>query len=406
MAIHKDPVTNLPVPSSFCRSASIWILTVLLALCLLAPVEGQGAELSAHRPTEISPAAWEKIMHMIDDDRYGIVAGEGSPASYAGKNLRQGFVMDFSGGGLSVMPAGTSSRKRRDLGLTMRLEGFGYGDRQDAGLPSGPAQIVQEGERIEYRKPGITEWYVNRPEGIEQGFTIPAPPEGGDGPLRILLSFSTALGVRQTQGGVVFQDEAGRTIIRYDRLQVTDADGVSLRAAMTVAAGGKGGSPVLALVVQDGGAAYPITVDPLLSAGQKKLTADDGATTDSFGNSVALSGDTLVVGASGADVGGKVDRGAAYVFERNRGGTDTWGKVKKLTASDGEAGDRFGSSVAISGETIVVGAPYVDEIVGIDSNRGRAYVYSRNAGGADNWGEIREVRGQVYTIDKWGMGKR
>lgn len=86
---------------------------------------------------------------------------------------------------------------------------------------------------------------------------------------------------------------------------------------------------------------------------QQRLLASDGAPNDALGNSVAVAGDTAVVGAPGDDSG----RGAAYVFSRSG---DTWAQSARLTASDRSAGDSFGNSVAIDGETIVVGAPGFD----------------------------------------------
>ena len=70
--------------------------------------------------------------------------------------------------------------------------------------------------------------------------------------------------------------------------------------------------------------------------------------------SVSVSGDTVVVGASGDDTPGGADAGSAYVFVRS--GT-TWTEQQKLLASDGAAGDHFGGSVSVSGDTVVVGAP-------------------------------------------------
>jgi len=66
------------------------------------------------------------------------------------------------------------------------------------------------------------------------------------------------------------------------------------------------------------------------------------------------------------------ERGAAYVYERNQGGADHWGEVKKLTASDAQNYDYFGYAVTISGDTVVVGACVED---GVGSNRGAAYVF-------------------------------
>jgi len=112
----------------------------------------------------------------------------------------------------------------------------------------------------------------------------------------------------------------------------------------------------------------------------KKLTASDGAAGDIFGYSVGLSGDTALVGAWGDDSG----QGAAYLFERNTGGVDNWGEVAKLTASDGAASDSFGSSVSLSGDTALVGAPYNDTF-------GSAYIFKRNSGGVDNWGQTKII---------------
>jgi hypothetical protein len=119
----------------------------------------------------------------------------------------------------------------------------------------------------------------------------------------------------------------------------------------------------------------------------KKLTASDAWDMDFFGSSVAVSGDISVVGAYGEDAGGSA-AGAAYVFYRDAGGADNWGEVKKLTASDAEANDNFGWSAAVSGDTAVVGA-YVEDAGGSDA--GAAYVFQRDAGGADNWGEVKKL---------------
>jgi len=103
---------------------------------------------------------------------------------------------------------------------------------------------------------------------------------------------------------------------------------------------------------------------------QQKLTASDGVATDFFGCSVALSGDTAVVGADCDDVGANTDQGSAYVFTRS--GT-TWSQQAQLAAVDGAAGDTFGFSVALSGDTVAVGAPYHD--VGATADQGSTYVF-------------------------------
>ncbi len=133
--------------------------------------------------------------------------------------------------------------------------------------------------------------------------------------------------------------------------------------------------------------ALPDTTEATTFDEVKKLTASDGQVGDDFGVSVAVSGDIAVVGANLEDAAGS-DAGAAYVFQRNEGGADNWGELKKLTASDAEAYDYFGYSVAVSGETAVVGA-WVEDSGG--SFAGAAYVFQRNEGGVDNWGEVKKL---------------
>ncbi|MCX6894014.1 MAG: putative Ig domain-containing protein, partial [Verrucomicrobia bacterium] len=120
----------------------------------------------------------------------------------------------------------------------------------------------------------------------------------------------------------------------------------------------------------------------------KKVLAPDRAVADFFGTSVSLSGDTIVVGASGVDITNQIDFGAAYVFDRNQGGADQWGFMKKLLASDRAVNDQLGTSVSISGDTIVAGAPLAD--VG-GSDRGAAYIFARNQGGTNQWGQVKKL---------------
>ena len=133
-----------------------------------------------------------------------------------------------------------------------------------------------------------------------------------------------------------------------------------------------------------------------------KLTASDAALNDLFGISVSISGDIAVVGAvQNDDVGGS-NSGSAYIFARNQGGTDNWGQLLNLTASDAAAGDRFGISVAISGDTVIVGAFRDKNDSGI--MHGSAYIFARNQGGADNWGEvIKVIASDPAHLDGFGV---
>lgn len=120
------------------------------------------------------------------------------------------------------------------------------------------------------------------------------------------------------------------------------------------------------------GSAYIFTRSGTVWTQQQKITADDGAEFDLFGVSVGISGETLVVGAYFDNVGNNSDQGSAYIFTRSGA---TWTQRQKLTANGGAANDFFGYSVAINDDTIVIGA-YGDD-VGTVANQGSAYVFTK-----------------------------
>ena len=109
-----------------------------------------------------------------------------------------------------------------------------------------------------------------------------------------------------------------------------------------------------------------------------KFTAPDGAANDEFGVSVAIDVDAVVVGAHLHDVGANANAGAAYVFTRDSN-SGKWGQPLKLTASNGHADDGFGNSVAVDGNTAVVGA-YLDDRDNAASDTGSTYVFARKLG--------------------------
>lgn len=134
-----------------------------------------------------------------------------------------------------------------------------------------------------------------------------------------------------------------------------------------------------------------------------KLNADSPTLDDQFGYSVAVSGDTVVVGATEDDEAA-TNAGAAYVFQRNQGGRDEWGLVQKLTASDGGASEKFGFSVSISGDTVAVGAQQAwSELGGTGVKSGAVYIFERNQDGADSWGQVDKVAaGDALLDDRFG----
>jgi len=115
----------------------------------------------------------------------------------------------------------------------------------------------------------------------------------------------------------------------------------------------------------DTGAAYVFVRHGSRWTQQAKLTADDGIAEDYFGSAVALSGGTALVGAAGKNG----NTGAAYVFVRNE---RAWTQQARLTIGEGKPGDTFGTSIALSGRTALVGAGFANR------NTGAAYVFVRD----------------------------
>ena len=153
------------------------------------------------------------------------------------------------------------------------------------------------------------------------------------------------------------------------------------------------------------GSAYIFTRSGSTWTEQAKLTASDAAAGDYFGYIVSISGDTAIVGAYNDDDDGS-SSGSAYIFTRSG---STWTEQAKLTASDAAAGDYFGRAVVVSGDTAIVGA-YTDDDDG--SNSGSAYIFARSgsswteqakltasdAAAGDNFGFALEVSGDTAII--------
>ncbi|HNT25348.1 MAG TPA: Ig-like domain-containing protein [Anaerolineales bacterium] len=119
------------------------------------------------------------------------------------------------------------------------------------------------------------------------------------------------------------------------------------------------------------------------------LQSSDAATGDYFGKAVAISGDTIAVGAPGEDGGMEdplADSGAVYIYQRNLGGEDMWGEVTTVYAPDAQLADQFGTALALDGDTLVVGAPKRDD--GSTEDSGAFYIFNRNLDGPDTWGFV------------------
>ena len=122
----------------------------------------------------------------------------------------------------------------------------------------------------------------------------------------------------------------------------------------------------------------------------KKIVPPEPIGNGQFGISVAISGQFIVIGVNN-DAGNKK---AVFIFSRDNGGKDNWGFVKKIVPPGDRYGYYFGSSVAISDNTLVVG-DYAENLDANEENEilnaGAAYIFYRNEGGVDNWGLAKKL---------------
>ncbi len=141
------------------------------------------------------------------------------------------------------------------------------------------------------------------------------------------------------------------------------------------------------------GAAYIYEYNDGIWTRQARLTANDGSAGDYFGNSVSISYNYAIVGAVGDDN----NMGSAYLF-RNNDGNWTW--YGTFFAPDDDKDDWFGQSVAISGDCVVVGA-FQNDAAGINS--GSVYVFYRNQPDVNKWGELARLEAaDAASQDRFG----
>ncbi|TMK58090.1 MAG: hypothetical protein E6G60_16175, partial [Actinobacteria bacterium] len=340
-----------------------WVVVVVAALAtvgLTGGIEHPGMVASSSSQSALArlPLPLQATISRVvgaDTREYAAVATAAGPVLH---NARQGLRARFSGAGASVQILGDET--------TFRLRAYGY----DSTLRRLPATApLHRANSVVYPRGVVTERYSNGPLGIEQEFVLAEPPSARTGgELTLALAVSGTLSPRLSgDHRALALRSTDHVVMRYSGLFAVDARGRPLRSWLELQ------NRTLLIRVDDEGARYPITIDPFFQ--QAKLTASDGSANDLFGISVAVSGNTAVVGSYKNDVGSKTDQGAAYVFVKPPTG---WGgaltETAKLTASDGAPLDWFGYSVSIAGDTIAVGAPNA-------ANRGAVYVFRQPASG-------------------------
>ncbi|HWP32679.1 MAG TPA: integrin alpha, partial [Solirubrobacterales bacterium] len=243
------------------------------------------------------------------------------------------------------------------------------------------ARPEPDGFRVTYRRGELDEWYENSSAGLEQGFTVHASP-AGEGPLCIAgrLSGQLQAELAPADDAIDLLDDHRARVLRYGELHVWDVAGHEVPARLSL------DGEELAILVEDDGAAYPLTVDPLMTT--PAWTAESDQASANFGFSVATAGDVNGDGFSDVIVGaelfdnGETNEGRAFVYHGSATGlaaSPAW------TAESNQAGAGFGRSVATAGD--VNGDGFSDVIVGASlydngqNDEGRAFVYYGSATG-------------------------
>jgi hypothetical protein len=139
------------------------------------------------------------------------------------------------------------------------------------------------------------------------------------------------------------------------------------------------GAPAAAYGASGPGAVYVFRKTGDTWVESQKLIASDGLSGDQFGDAIALSGGTLVVGADDVTIKGQFYQGAAYVFVQSNG---IWSQMQKLTGDDSAEFDHFGSAVAVQGSMILIGAPDRNLLIG------EVYVFS---GSNNSWNQTQSL---------------
>lgn len=383
---------------------------------------------------KLSKAEWHSITSQMAEADRAFVQPPGTPETFRAFNRSRNLAFTVSAEAVEIRPR---------VGIPAS-DGSDWFVRLAHSQPGDPAIATSpEGNRVEIARDGILEWYVHREDGLEQGFTLESLPAGQ--PLdrvSINLPIESSLAPQLANGAIRFVDSSGEPVLSYEKLQAFDADGQALPAEMQLAL--VNGSASIRLVVDTSFATYPVVIDPLITVlplpiledivgiggmggylQQRRIVALDGDTLavgkplyDSgdgpegavdifyrqaggnwqflkkiqsalaplyayFGTSVDLDGDTLIV-ANKAAPGTNMGDGA-FIFARNQGGADNWGQVVELEASDPYLPLGFGNAVGIHGDWAFVGCQEQT------TTQGRVFIYRQNEGGANKWGLVQEI---------------
>ena len=324
------------------------------------------------------------IVGAIRDDEAGLDAG----AAYI-------FVRNQSNWALQAKLIGNNTKAEDRLGYAVDVDG-------DFAIATSPYNRGIGAAYI-YRREG-TEWKQKRNRIRHR--MMPIDPEGATF-FGVSVAISGTTAVIGAIGALVGEEESGAAYVfteneppfwnQHTKLTAGDRNGGDQLGYAVAITGNEviAGAPLQDAGGRSSGAAYIFEKNEeakWIESG--KLSDGETASEDEFGSAVAISGNLAISGAQQADDIAP-NAGAAYIFERSR---VLWLQRGKLTAEDGRAGDLFGNAVGMSGETVLVGAPGVDDA---GPEAGAAYIFVRAADG--EWLQQAKLIGaDIGSFDQFG----
>ncbi len=324
-------------PASFCQAAAA----------------AHPGEQEATLPTGIAPDWWANIQEGIRREAYSLKWSERprvkemEPAWQA-PNMANRFESYFTEHGAIVAPEGEGAPA-----WSWGLELIRWG-RQGALKEVPPSKPLASGNRVEFNHGAIKEWYVNDERGLEQGFSVEAPPSTSvRKALLIDLALSGTLHPKFSEDGqsVDFWDGGSVAVLRYGSLKVTDGAGRILLSRFEGFAPSVVGRPPsvaggIRIAIDDTDAVYPITVDPLATSPAWTLTGGDAS--EYLGVHMAAVGDVNGDGYSDA----LVQRGQSSIVELYLGSASGLPALPAWSIA--------GSSLGIAGAGDINGDGYAD----------------------------------------------
>jgi hypothetical protein len=326
-------------------------------------------------PQGISPSWWQQVQHHIRQSEYHI--SKLHDGRYTSPNRAQNLRFVYE-------PNGFCATRRDSLAHLWQARLSFVSISKNGDVPTAQTansfMLTAEANTLVAESETVVIQYCNDERGMRQDFIVKHKPNG-KGNLRLWLNAEMKGGtVSTTAGRISFLTESGVEAMRYSDLKVWDASQKRLKARFE-----KVGNQV-AIVVSDGGARYPITIDPLSTT--PNWTAESNQAFAWFGWSAASAGDVNGDGFSDVIVGallfdnGETDEGRVFVYHGSATGLST---TPSWTAESNQAGAQFGNSVASAGDVngdgfsdVIVGAPEFDSP---EANEGRVFVYHGSATG-------------------------